>query len=218
MIFSIIFLNTLFCAALAGFALYERARVQEKQEYGRMDHPAQLELNSSRNVYVIYGRNIALRDAMRDFLDALGLRSITKATAASWLRGSPFTRDVLDIALESARAIIVLFSAEERVTLRRDLRKSAQGKERFQLQPGLDQIFEAGYALGRFPKRTILIQSGQVQLFSDIDGRYMPHFTGKEAERRDLINRLKSMECDLHIDESRWRSAGNFQLLASRRK
>ncbi|HEY7417275.1 MAG TPA: TIR domain-containing protein [Ktedonobacteraceae bacterium] len=178
-----------------------------------MDNYAQPEQNSTQNVYVIYGRNIVMRDAMHDFLDALGLQPVTKEAVVNSLKGSPFAANILHTIFESAKAIIVLFTTEEYARLRRELQKPIGKKEaeEFRPQPGMDQIFEAGYALGRFSKRTILLQIGQVELFSDLDGRYMPNFTGKEGERRNLINRLISIGCTLQIDESRWRSAGNFQ-------
>ena len=182
-----------------------------------MDKDAQPEQNSLQSVYVIYGRNIAIRDAMYDFLDALGLQLITKEAVVHRLKGSPFAANILNTTFESAQAIIVLFTTEEYARLRRELRKPGKRKEEeeFRPQPSLDQIFEAGYALGRFSKRTILLQIGQVELFSDLDGRHMPNFTGTEDERRNLIDRLRGMGCTLQIDESRWRSAGNFQPLPS---
>jgi predicted nucleotide-binding protein len=172
------------------------------------------EQDNRQNVYVINGRNTAIQNAMYDFLSTLGLQLITKEDAVEALkRGSPFADEVLEMTLKSARAIIVPFTEGEQVRLRSELRKSDDKNDeaKFLPQPGMDQIFEAGYALGRFPERTILIQIGQVQLFSDIDGRYIPNFTGKEADRRDLINRLKSIGCILQEDKNTWRNAGNFQ-------
>lgn len=169
------------------------------------------EQDNRRNVYVIDGQNVAMRNAMHEFLSALNLQYITKDTAVDQVRGSPFSDEVLDTTLDSAQAIIVIFTAAEYARLRRKLRKSGEGKKEVP-QPGMDQVFEAGYVIGRFPERTILIQIGQVQLFSDIDGRYIPNFSGTEEERKDLINRLRQIGCALQIDENRWRSAGNFQL------
>lgn len=166
-----------------------------------------------RRVYVVHGYNLLVRDAMYAFLEALKLQPITKNAAAKWTgEGSPFAGRVIDAAFEHAWAVIVLFTGDDHARLRDDLHKRNEEAHEKELkpQPRQDQIFEAGYAFGRFPERTILVQVGRVKLFSDIDGRYMPNFTGKEGERRDLINRLKSVGCIVNDNEDAWRSAGDF--------
>ena len=166
-------------------------------------------------VYVVYGRNLLVRDAMYAFLEALDLQPITREAAVNWTgEGSPFADQIIDAAFKHAQAVIVLFTGDDRARLRRKLlkRNEKAHKKTFWFQPGQDQIFEAGYAFGRSPERTILVQVGLVQLFSDIDGRYIPNFTGEENERRDLINRLKSTGCMVNDNGDAWRSAGNFLL------
>lgn len=166
-----------------------------------------------QRVYVVYGYNLAVRDAMYAFLEALNLQPITREAAVSWTgEASPFADRIIDAAFKHAQAVVVLFTGDDRVRLHEKLRKRSEGahEKTFQFQPRQDQIFEAGYAFGHSPERTILVQVGQMQLFSDIDGRYIPNFTGKEHERRDLINRLKSAGCIVNDSGDAWRSAGNF--------
>jgi len=173
-------------------------------------------------VYVVYGHNLAVRDAMYAFLEALDLLPITKEAAVNWTgEASPFADRIIDAAFKHAQAVVVLFTGDDRARLRSKLRKrNAEAHEKtFWFQPRQDQIFEAGYAFGRSPERTILVQVGHVQLFSDIDGRYIPNFTGKENERRDLINRLKSVGCIVNDNGDAWRSAGDFsRALSNHRK
>jgi predicted nucleotide-binding protein len=174
--------------------------------------PEQLILH---RVYVVHGNNLAMRDAMYAFLKALALEAITKKTAVAWTgEASPFADQIIKAAFDHARAIIVLFTGDDRVRQRSNGNQHKQtGKtptKKFWFQPRQDQIFEAGYAFGRSPERTILVQIGQIQLFSDIDGRYIPNFTGKEDDRRDLINRLKNAGCIVNDNGDAWRSAGNF--------
>lgn len=166
-----------------------------------------------QRVYVVYGYNLAMRDALYAFLEALDLQPVTKEDAVNLTgEASPFANRIIDAAFKHAQAIIVLFTGDDRARLRNDLRKHNEesGEKKFWFQPRQDQIFEAGYAFGHSPERTILIQVGHVRLFSDIDGRYIPNFTGKENERRDLINRLKSAGCLVNDNGDAWHSAGNF--------
>lgn len=177
--------------------------------------------DNSRMVYVVYGYNLAVRDAMYAFLKALDLQPITKEAAVNWTgEGSPFADRVIDVAFEHARAVIVLFTGDDQAHLRSELHKQYEeaSEKSVSFQPRQDQIFEAGYAFSRFPERTILVQVGHVKLFSDIDGRYMSNFTGKENERKDLINRLKSVGCIVNDQGDAWRSAGDFSRAAHRTK
>lgn len=167
----------------------------------------------TRSVYVVYGHDLAVRDAMFAFLKSLNLQPITKEAAVKLTgEASPFADRIVDAAFKHVQAIIVLFTGDDRARQRAGLHKgneNVRGKK-FWYQPSQDQIFEAGYAFGRSPERTILIQVGNIQLFSDIDGRYIPNFTGKEHERRDLIDRLKNAGCVVNDLDDAWRSAGNF--------
>ena len=142
-----------------------------------------------RRVYVVYGHDPVMRDAMYDFLEALELEPVTKEAAVGWTgEASPFANRIIDAAFNHAQAVIVLFTGDDRTRLRSGLRRhnGESDEKKYWFQPGQDQVFEAGYAFGHSPERTILIQVGRVKLFSDIDGRYIPNFTGKEKERRDL--------------------------------
>jgi hypothetical protein len=179
-----------------------------------MESHTELEQDTPQNVYVVYGRNKAIQQAMYDFLGALGLQLLTKeAVVNSLQQGAPFTDDVLASTFKSAKAIIIFFSAEEQVRLRRELWKpDEQNTEtEFSPRPGIDQIFEAGYALGGFSERTILLQVGQVQLFSDIDGRDVLPFSGKIADCQKLIARLRSIGCILQENGNKWMGARHFQ-------
>lgn len=162
-----------------------------------------------QRVYVVHGYNLAVRDAMYAFLESLDLEPIKEQDAVTWAGGgTPFAGQMIEAAFKHAQAIIVLFTGDYQVRLREELRESHAAD--FLLQPTLDQIFEAGYAFGHSPDRTILIQVGNVHLFSDIDGRYIPNFTGRIDERRNLINRLRNAGCIVNDSTSAWRSAGNF--------
>jgi hypothetical protein len=37
-------------------------------------------------------------------------------------------------------------------------------------------LFEAGLAMGRHPRKTVLVQVGKSKPFSDVDGRHMVRF------------------------------------------
>lgn len=126
------------------------------------------------NVYVVYGNNTALGDKIYTFLKECALRPITKEMASNLTgEGSPFVGRIIDVAFEHAQAVLVLLSGDEQVRLRKEWHKRQEElyEVRFSPQSMLEQIFEAGYAFGKYPERTILLQADNVRPFSDIAER-----------------------------------------------
>ncbi|HZO71034.1 MAG TPA: TIR domain-containing protein [Ktedonobacteraceae bacterium] len=157
-----------------------------------------------RTVYVVYGRDHIACETIHTHLKAFNLHLLEKDDVVAKLtkETSPFVGDILTAAFEEAQAIIVLLTGEDRVRLREQFWEShdARYEKEFWPQSGQDQIFEAGYAFGISPDRTILVQIGHVRPFSDIAGRYMLHFGNpgdEKADRRALWRRLEKAGCIL---------------------
>ena len=167
-----------------------------------------------RTVFVVYGRNIAALTAMYEFLGTLNLKPLEWEQARQ-LTGepTPFVGRILEAAFRNAQAVIVILTGDDEARLRDSyLKKDDEVYEReLTPQPRQNQVFEAGYAFGKFPKRTIVVQFGQIRSFSDISGRYIPRFTGTAEDRRALINSLKMAECEVDDSGTRWLKAGNFK-------
>lgn len=164
-----------------------------------------------RRVFVVYGRNINARDGMYEFLHALSLEPIEWEQAKQLTgEGAPFVGRILETAFKHAQAVIVLLTGDDEARLREAYRK--EHDEAFEgvytSQPRQNQIFEAGYAFGKFPKRTILVQFGHIRPFSDISGRYIPHFTGTPDDRHALKNSLKTAGCIVNETGMHWLHAG----------
>ncbi len=166
-----------------------------------------------RKVFVVFGRNIAARDAMYIFLRALSLEPV-EWEQAKQLTGeaAPFVGRILEVGFKHAQAVIVLLTGDDDARLREIYRKEDDQDYERELwhQPRQNQIFEAGYAFGKFPRHTILIQFGRIRPFSDIAGRYIPNFTGTAEDRHALKNSLKTAGCVLNDTGLGWLSAGDF--------
>jgi predicted nucleotide-binding protein len=171
-------------------------------------------LHKEKNVYVIHGHNQVIRDAMYAFLRALGLQPIEREIAVDWTgEAAPFVDRIIDVAFEHAQAVIVLLTAEDKIRLREKFwdEHDKNNEKIFRTQSSQDQIFEVGYAFGKAPTRTILVQIGDVKLFTDIEGRYISNFTGSASDRHTLKNQLKRAGCVVEDKGISWLSAGNFQ-------
>jgi predicted nucleotide-binding protein len=170
------------------------------------------EANKSR-VFVIHGRDEAMRRALFDFLRAIDLKPIEWSVAVA-LTGepTPYVGEILDAAMQYAQAILVLFTGDDLVRLKDEFLwvndPAYERKTTPQSRPNV--IFEAGLALGKYPERTILVQVGTLRPFSDIAGRHFIRLKNSSKSRQELAQRLKLAGCDVDLSGTDWHDTGSF--------
>ena len=173
------------------------------------------ESKNPRNVFVVHGRDIGLRDALFQFLQSLDLHPLEwSELVQSTGTGAPYVGEVLDKAFEEAQAIIVLMTPDDEGCLREHFREKNEPLHENELtpQPRLNVIFEAGIAMGRCPQRTILVEVGTLRPFSDIAGRHTVRLDNGTAKRKELAQRLKTAGCAVKTDGDAWLKAGTFKV------
>jgi predicted nucleotide-binding protein len=165
-----------------------------------------------RNVFVVHGRNDQLRRAMFDFLRAIGLSPIEWSTAISMTgTAAPYIGDVLDAAFTRATAVVVLLTPDEVAYLQPTYGSSPDDPETQPAQQARPNVlFEAGMALGRHPRHTILVEIGEMRPFSDITGRHAIRLTNDLAKRQELATRLATAGCQVNVTGTDWHMAGDF--------
>lgn len=166
----------------------------------------------SNSVFVVHGRDEALRKSMFDFLRALGLNPMEWSTAVAQAKGgNPYIADILDAAMEKVQAVVVLLSPDELAQLKQQFwgpgDKYGDGKLAGQARPNV--LFEAGLALGAHPEKTVMVQVGKLRPFSDIAGKHLVRLS-EERGRNDLANRLKRLGCPVEMTGDDWLRAGHF--------
>jgi predicted nucleotide-binding protein len=180
--------------------------VSPRQYAGTMPTP------KLKDVFVVHGRNEAARQSMFTFLRAIGLNPIewSRALAATG-SASPYIGEVLDTAFNMAQAIVVLMTPDEVAYLLSD---HASGADDPDTKPGPQArpnvLFEAGIAMGRDPKRTVLVELGTLRPFSDVAGRHAVRLNDTPEKRNDLAQRLKTAGCDVDTSGTDWLQAGDF--------
>jgi predicted nucleotide-binding protein len=156
---------------------------------------------NAKDVFVVHGRDMAARDALFDFMRSLGLNPMEFEEARKRTgKPSPYMGEILDCAFQQARAIVVLMTGDDEARLRDAFRREDEPLHEVSLspQPRANVIFEAGMALGRDPKHTVLVQIGDLRPFSDIAGLHVVRLrTGGPAERQSIADRLRDAECDV---------------------
>lgn len=165
-----------------------------------------------RSVFVVYGRNERLRQAMFELLRSLDLRPM-EWTHAIELTGvaAPYIGQVLDAAFSNAAAVVVLMTPDEVAYLQP---RYGHGDDDPETRPAPQArpnvLFEAGMALGRHPARTVLVEVGEVRPFSDAAGRHAVRLSNDVARRQDLAQRLKTAGCAVDLSGTDWQTTGDF--------
>lgn len=166
-----------------------------------------------RKVFVVHGRDTALRNSLFNFLRALGLDPIewSKAVKAT-KKGAPYIGEVLDRAFKDASAVVVLLTPDDQARLKKKLAKKSDPawETRLTGQARPNVLFEAGMAFGRHEDSTILVQVGDMRDFSDIGGRHVIRLHDGVEARQQLAERLDSAGCRVDTSGTDWFSAGTF--------
>jgi predicted nucleotide-binding protein len=164
-------------------------------------------------LFVVHGRNERIRLDFFAFLRALGLHPIEWSEAIALTnKPTPYIGEVLDAAFHHAQAIAVLLTPDDEVRLAPELWRDSDGRDERETarQPRANVLFEAGMAIARDDRRTVLIEIGSVKPFSDIAGRHVIRLNNSPERRTDLAERLRTAGCSVSLHGRDWLSIGAF--------
>ncbi|HEX5282030.1 MAG TPA: TIR domain-containing protein [Micropepsaceae bacterium] len=177
--------------------------------------PANASKTKENTVFVVHGRDSKLRDAMYEFLGAIGLKPREWGHAIRAARGrggNPYVNDAVSKIMEQAQAIVVMLSPDDDVHLKPQFvgptEKATEGRPRGQARPNV--IFETGLAIGTHHRKTVIVQVGDVKPFTDIGGMHILRLSGTDASRHELANRLEDLGCKIDRGGDHWLRAGDF--------
>ena len=166
-----------------------------------------------KDVFVVHGRNEALRRSMFSFLRSVGLHPLEweKALALT-KKGSPYIGEILDAAFDNAVATIVLLTPDDEARLKSEFLHPSDGNEERELtgQARANVLFEAGMAFARHQEKTILVQIGSIRPFSDVGGRHVIRLSNDISARQAFLNRLRNVGCDVDQTGTDWHHEGDF--------
>jgi len=169
---------------------------------------------SSRDVFVIHGRDERLRAGIFDFLRSLDLNPMEWSYAVGLTgKGAPYVGDVLDVAFSHAQAVVVLFSPDDVARLRQELCGQNEPPHEVNLthQARPNVLFESGMAMARHPDRTILVEIGALRPFSDIGGRHTIRMDNSPRRRQEIAQRLQKAGCPVNLSGTDWLTAGDMK-------
>lgn len=167
-------------------------------------------------VFIIHGRNEALRKSMFEFLRSIGLQPIEWVDAIRATgKPSPYIGEILDAAFEHAQVIIALLTPDDEARLMPQYCCPCEPEFEKILAPQArpNVLFETGMAFGRSQERTVIVEIGHLRPFSDIAGRHVVRLNDSPEKRLELISRLKLAGCEVNSEGTDWLSAGKFEFM-----
>jgi predicted nucleotide-binding protein len=169
---------------------------------------------SSRDVFVIHGRDERLRAGMFDFLRSLDLSPMEWSRAVGLTgKSAPYVGEVLDAAFSNAQAVVVLLSPDDVARLRPELCGQAEPAHEvnltYQARPNV--LFESGMAMARHPDRTILVEIGALRPFSDVGGRHTIRMDNSPKKRQEIAQRLEKAGCPVNLSGTDWQTTGDMR-------
>jgi len=175
-------------------------------------------ISDPRKVWVVHGRNMEARDAMFTFLRSLDLHPLEwEEPRAGTDEPTPYIGHVLDVAFKDAQAFLVLVTGDDEGRLRDIYQRPQDPEHERALTPQARQnvIFEAGMAFGHDPRRTILVELGELRPYSNVAGRHVIRMNNTSEKRHELANRLETAGCAVNRKGTDWLKAGDFNSQAS---
>jgi hypothetical protein len=165
------------------------------------------------NVAVFYGADGAARDAMFDFLRALGLNPLEwSVLVAATSQGTPPTFDVVKQAFSLSQAVVVLFTPDDVARLHRSLWRTGED-EALQGQPRQNVLIEAGMAMALNPNRTVIVEIGRLRRITNLDGLNTVRIDGASESLNNLATRLESAGCPVRRNRTDWLNSARFSAL-----
>ncbi len=189
-----------------------RAAIADLERGGRPAASGQTTSNP-RSVFVVHGRNDALRVSLFTFLRALKLEPLEFSQAIRDTgKAAPYVGEILDSAFQQAQAVVVLLSPDDEVRLSEALWGPSEAtiERTLQRQARPNVLFEAGMAFGTHADRTVLVEVGHVKPFSDLGGRHVVRLDDTPQKRQDLADRLELAGCPVDLSGHDWMTAGSF--------
>jgi predicted nucleotide-binding protein len=164
----------------------------------------------NNTLFVVHGRDTKLNEDMFGLLRALGLNPIEWSEAVAKTRGmNPDVDKIIGGQMKSVQGIVVLISPDEQAKLKNKFSEtSAEHTLQDQARPNV--LFEAGWAFGAYPDKTLLVRVGNTRPISDLGGKHIMRLSNTAASRKELAQRLTKMKFKVNTNGTSWLTEFDF--------
>lgn len=168
----------------------------------------------SRKVFVVEGRDLPANQAMKRFLGMLDLLPLNwEAMVTSTGNAAPHVMEVVRQGFVEAAAVVVLLTPDDFAHLHESLYQHDDRPDMRLVggQPRANVLLEAGMALALHPRRTVLVQIGQIRAFTDVDGLDCVRIDGSVSKLDAIARRLEVAGCSVDRSSTSWMDDDPFR-------
>jgi len=168
----------------------------------------------TRRVFVVHGRDEAVKRKFYDLLESVGLQPVGWETlVAATGSASPYLHEVMTQGTQVAQAALILLTPDDLVRLNpRLLEPDGESYEdKLSGQPRPNVLLELGMALMRYQNRTIVVTIGRMRPMADLAGLNYIRFDGSATGTEKLISRLRTAGCQVDVSRTDWLDPGRFR-------
>jgi predicted nucleotide-binding protein len=171
-----------------------------------------LKPTKTNTLFVVHGRDKKLNEDMFSLLRSLGLNPIEWSKAVAKTRGNnPDVDKIIGGQMKTVQGIVVLISPDEEAKLKPRFCDPSNPSERtLQNQARPNVLFEAGWAFGAYPEKTLLVQVGRTRPISDLGGKHIMRLSNSADSRKELAQRLKKMKFRVDTEGTSWLTEFDF--------
>lgn len=198
---------------------------EEPERSAAAEAPRRDQAELERGIFVVHGRDAAVNRAVFQLLRRLDLKPLEWELLVHGAdRGmTPPLSDVVVNAPKLASAAVVVLSPEDRVMLHAELRRPKEDRHELHpmLQPRPNVLVELGIVLGVYPRRTLILEFGDLRPIADLNGLNTVRFdesTDYVDALRKIAGRLKQAGIPADDSGSEWLDPSPFQNLAAYRR
>ena len=166
----------------------------------------------TNTLFVVHGRDKRLNEDMFGLLRALGLNPIEWSKAVAKTRGNnPDVDKIIAGQMKAVQGIVVMISPDEQAKLKAKFADPAIPSEKtLQDQARPNVLFEAGWAFGAYPDKTLLVRVGNTRPISDLGGKHIMKLSNSGASRKEFAQRLKKMKFRVDTEGTSWLTEFDF--------
>lgn len=169
-----------------------------------------------RRVFIVHGRDSIASKGISDLIRSVGLLPVEWSEAKkATKKPSPYIDEILRAGFAMARATIVLLTPDDEARLKPQFHKQHDKAHETQTtgQARPNVLYEAGWAMGSFPDRTVLVEIGDTRPLSDVGGIHVTRMEDNPESRQDLFDALEAAGCEFSLEGKRdWMSTGKIEL------
>jgi predicted nucleotide-binding protein len=175
-----------------------------------LKEPLRVKPAKNNTLFVVHGRDTKLNEDMFGLLRALGLNPIEWSEAIAKTKGNnPDVDKIIGGQMKTVQGIVVLISPDEQAKLKNKFSETpAERILQDQARPNV--LFEAGWAFGAYPDKTLLVRVGNTRPISDLGGKHIMKLSNGAASRKELAQRLTKMKFKVNTNGTSWLTEFDF--------